>query len=75
MHGEFSAFYGLEIILIQTPCLSKSEEFRVIEGLSNTGEKEIIDELPPNEYSINERLPPLKPQVGRYVINVNFKPN
>ncbi|KAI6211110.1 hypothetical protein M3Y96_00398700 [Aphelenchoides besseyi] len=44
-------------------------ETRVIEQLNNIGEREVVDEIPPGEFTLKDRLPPLKPAVDRHVVN------
>jgi hypothetical protein len=61
-----------EFTTCQEACPIIANETRQIQQLSNVGEKEIVDELPPNEFSMNERLPPLKPSAGRHVVDVSF---
>ncbi|VDN55286.1 unnamed protein product [Dracunculus medinensis] len=60
-------------------CTNKSEEkTRIIEGMNEMGRKTIIDVLPPGEYQINERLPPLRKKVVRKTIvslSKNYKDN
>ena len=48
-----------------------ANETRVITTLSAIGERVVVDRVPPNEFRLDERLPPLAPHVERLVINVS----
>uniref|UniRef100_A0A0R3RWH1 Ig-like domain-containing protein n=1 Tax=Elaeophora elaphi TaxID=1147741 RepID=A0A0R3RWH1_9BILA len=51
------------------PCTrAKKEQTRVIMGKNEFGRNIIIDKIPPGEYQMNERLPPLRKAVKREAI-------
>ncbi|KAI6197716.1 hypothetical protein M3Y94_01258400 [Aphelenchoides besseyi] len=50
-------------------CPPVRNETRMIEQLNNIGEREVVDEIPPGEFTLKDRLPPLRPAIGRHVVN------
>uniref|UniRef100_A0A1I7W2X2 Ig-like domain-containing protein n=1 Tax=Loa loa TaxID=7209 RepID=A0A1I7W2X2_LOALO len=54
---------------LSVPCRrAKIEQTRLIMGKNEFGRNIIIDEIPPGEYQMNERLPPLRKAVKRKTI-------
>lgn len=54
----------------QAICPFGKNETRLVTDLDDDGNEIIKDELPPNEFGLFERLPPLKSAVSRKTIRV-----
>uniref|UniRef100_A0AC35GS90 Ig-like domain-containing protein n=1 Tax=Panagrolaimus sp. PS1159 TaxID=55785 RepID=A0AC35GS90_9BILA len=55
----------------QSLCLIPNNETRIVKEIDESGKEFVADELPPNEFSILERLPPLQSTVIRKTVRGN----
>lgn len=67
-----SSFNSLFYIFLyfQSLCVLPNNETRIVKEVDESGKEYVADELPPREFSITEKLPPLKPAVLRKTIRV-----
>uniref|UniRef100_A0A914YIQ6 Uncharacterized protein n=1 Tax=Panagrolaimus superbus TaxID=310955 RepID=A0A914YIQ6_9BILA len=54
----------------QSLCLLPNNETRTVKDIDDSGKEFVADELPPNEFSVFERLPPLRSSVIRKTVRV-----
>uniref|UniRef100_A0AC34FRJ4 Ig-like domain-containing protein n=1 Tax=Panagrolaimus sp. ES5 TaxID=591445 RepID=A0AC34FRJ4_9BILA len=55
----------------QSLCLLPNDETRKVKDVDDSGKEFVADELPPNEFSVFERLPPLRSSVIRKTVRGN----